>query len=590
MSALAEAKAHLAAGRGADAARALRRALETPLGYTDQTAAVRLADSLSGALAPWRLAVAGSSTTAQLVPLLRLHAWRRGLRLEVYEAPFGLYRQEILDPASALYRFAPQTTLIFVDHRDAEPGPVEAEAARWEGLWRLLQERTRGSVLMNNFASPVERPLGNLEAKVPESGLGRLRALNGLLAARAGAGVALLDAEHLSSVLGKERWHDARFWHHSRQAMSFDGLTRYAAEAGAVLAALAGRSRKVLAVDLDNTLWGGVVGDDGAEGLVLDGAEGEAFVAFQRYLKALKERGVLLAVCSKNEPANAKAPFKSRPEMALALEDFAAFEAGWGEKAEALGRIASRLNVGLDAVAFLDDNPVEREAVRRFLPEVAVVELPEDPADFPRSLDASRLFETVSLSAEDAARAGHFQAESGRDALKASAADLGGFLKGLEMRAELGPFVEADLERIVQLFNKTNQFNLLTRRVSEAQVRAWLADPAVFTLSARLKDRFGDSGLVACLAAREEGSELHVTDWLMSCRVFGRGLEQLCFNRLLAEARRRGLEAVVGRFEPTAKNALVKDWYPSLGFVAEGPGTWRLDVASAAPKEVFIDA
>lgn len=543
----------------------------------------------AGALQTWRLAVAGSSTTAQLIPILRLHGFCRGLRLEVYEAPFGLYRQEILDPASALYRFAPQTVLLFVDHRDAEQGLAEAEAARWEGLWGVLRERARCSVIMNNFAAPSERPWGNLEGGQEERGLGRLRRLNRLLAARARGGVLILDAEHLSAAVGKERWHDARFWHHSRQAMSFEALARYGAEAAVLVAALAGRSKKVLVTDLDNTLWGGIVGEDGVPGIKLDGPEGEPFVEFQRYLKSLKERGVLLAVASKNDLETAREPFAARPEMALSLEDFSAFEAGWGEKAESLRRIAARLNVDVDALAFIDDTPMEREAIRSFLPGVAVVDLPDDPAGYILALDAARLFEPAAVSGEDAARAAHFSAEAVRETLKASAPDLAGFLKGLDMRASAGPFCEADLGRIVQLFNKTNQFNLLTRRVSEAQVRSWMNDPAAFTLAARLSDRFGEYGLVACLSGREAEGVLTVEDWLMSCRVLGRGLELLCFNRLLAEASRRGVRTLAGRWEATPKNGLVKDLYPSLGFVPSGPGTWRLDVAAAAPKEVFID-
>ncbi|TBR25693.1 HAD-IIIC family phosphatase [bacterium] len=562
--------------------------------YTEQAAAARKVDALlagpdAGTLQPWRLAVLGSSTTAQLMPLVRLHAYRRGLRLQTYEAPFGLYRQEVLDPASALYAFKPQTVLFFVDHRDAGAGPAEAEAQGWESLWALLKERAGCSVVMNNFAAPAERAWGNLEGARAEQGLGRLRRLNSLLAERASGGVLILDAEHLSGVVGKERWHDARFWHHSRQAMSFEALARYAAEAAALVAALAGRSKKVLVTDLDNTLWGGIVGEDGTAGLKLDGPEGEPFVEFQKYLKGLKERGVLLAVASKNDLAAAQEPFKSRPEMVLKLSDFSAFEAGWGPKPDALKRIAAKLNVGVDALAFVDDTAMERDGMRAFLPEVAVVDLPEDPSEYVRTLDAARLFEPASVSAEDAARAAHFAAEAAREAHKAAAADLPTFLKGLGMRAEAGPFREADLERVVQLYNKTNQFNVLTRRVTDAQVRGWLKDPAVFTLQARLSDRHGDYGLVACLTARAKGGDLAVEDWLMSCRVLGRGLEQLCFNLLLAEARRRGSAALVGRFEATPKNGLVQDLYPSLGFSADGAGTWRLSVAAAKPKEVYID-
>lgn len=584
MSGLAAVKDHAYAGRTLEAGAALRRALTAGMSYSDQTAAAKLLDRLceDPSLQAFRLGVLGSTTTVQLVPLLRLHAFGRGLRLEVYEAPFGLYRQEILDPASALYRFQPQAVLLFVNHRDAEPGDPAAEAARWENLWKVLRERSRCSVLMNNFALPVERPLGNLDASRGESG--RLRRLNALFAERSGDGVCILDQEHLSSVMGKEAWFDERFWHHSRQAMSFSALARYGAEAAALLAALAGRSHKALVVDLDNTLWGGVVGEDGVDGISLEGG----FLEFQRYLKSLKERGVLLAVCSKNDEAAAKEPFLRRREMVLGLDDFSDFRACWEDKPSVIRQIARRLNIGLDAVAFFDDSPMEREAVSAFLPEVAVVPAPADPAEYVRALDSLRLFEPTALSAEDAARADHFRAERAREGLRGSTADLGSFLMGLGMEADLGAFREADVPRIAQLVNKTNQFNLLTRRTTEAEVSAQMGDAATLTLAGRLRDRFGDYGLVAVLIARHEGDVLSIENWLMSCRVLGRGLEFLFYNRLLDEAKRLGCSRIVGRYVPTAKNALVKDLYASLGFVPSGTDGWSLAMADAVPKEVYI--
>ncbi|HXS99802.1 MAG TPA: HAD-IIIC family phosphatase [Elusimicrobiota bacterium] len=589
MSALTEAKALAAEGKKVEAARRLRDGLSSRMSYLDQTSAAKLADSLSEGLPPVRLAVLGSSTTAQLLPLLRLHAFKEGFRLELYDAPYDAYQQEILDEKSGLYAFKPQAALLYVNHRDARPGPAEAEAERWAALWTRLRERAGCAVLTNNFDVPVERAWGNLDAARTDAGLGRLRRLNALLAEKAGAGVAVIDVEHLSALHGKESWHDPRFWHHSRQAMSFDGLARYAAEAAAVLAAALGRSRKCLVLDLDNTLWGGVVGDDGAEGLELAGSpNGEAHLEFQRYVKELGRRGVLLAVCSKNEDERAREPFKKRPDMVLKLEDFSAFVANWEDKATNLRSIAAQLNIGLDALVFVDDNAGERELVRRFCPEVAVVDLPEDPAGFSRALDARRFFETVSVSKEDARRAAHFQAEAARESLRRGAPDLASFLKDLEMSAEAGPFTEPDVARIAQLINKTNQFNLTTRRSSEPEVRALMADPAAWTLAVRLRDRLGDYGLISAVIARRSGSAFEIDTWLMSCRVLGRGVEKLAFNRLLAAARAAGAKELVGRYLPTAKNAPVKELLPSLGFAAAPDGAWRLSVAGAKPQEVSI--
>ncbi|MFI5348079.1 MAG: HAD-IIIC family phosphatase [Elusimicrobiota bacterium] len=575
----------------------LRRSLASQPDYLTQTAAARKAakiladESVRRTLQPVRLAVLGSSTTAQLPPLLILHGLAAGLALEIHEAPFGAYRQEILDPNSALYAFKPQAVLLFVNYRDAEDGPPEAEADRWAGLWKLLRERSGCAVLMNTFDSPSERPGGNLEASLPESRLARLRRLNALLAERANAGAALLvDCEHLSGVVGKERWHDARFWHHAQQAIAPAALPRYAAEVAAVLTAAFGRARKCLVLDLDNTLWGGVVGDDGVSGLEIgETPRGEAFVEFQRYLKALSRRGVLLAVCSKNDAANAREPFEKRPEMVLRLEDFSAFVANWEDKATGLRAIAKTLHLGLDALAFADDSPGERELVRRFCPEIAVVDLPEDPADYVRTLDAQRLFETVAVSSEDRGRAAHFAAEAERAALQQQAPDLASFLRGLEMRAETSPFQEADVARLAQLINKTNQFNLTTRRTTEAEVRALASDPAAWTLSVRLADRLGDYGLISAVVARKKGDAFEIENWLMSCRVLGRDVEKLVYNRLVEAARAAGAKSLVGRYVPTAKNGLVKDLFRGLGFSAESDGVWRLPAADAKLCEVAIN-
>jgi len=592
VSAFDAAKERLAAGDGPGALAELRRELPGASDYLAQTAGARLAakitadEKVRAGLTPVRLAILGSSTTAQLPPLLALHGLAAGLALEIHEATFGSYRQEILDPGSALYAFKPQAVLLYVNYRDAEDGAPEAEAERWAGLWKVLRDRAACAVLMNGFDVPAERPGGNLDA-----GVARLRRVNALLAERAAGGAALLiDCDHLSGVVGKERWHDARFWHDAKQAIAPTVLPRYAAEAAAVLKAAFGRSRKCLVLDLDNTLWGGVVGDDGAAALELgETARGEAFLEFQRYLKALASRGVLLAVCSKNEEANAREPFATRSEMILKLSDFSAFVANWEDKATGLRAIAAKLNLGLDALAFADDTPGERELVRRFCPEVAVVDLPEDPADYRRTLDALRLFETVSVSDEDRGRAAHFAAEAERTSLRNEAPDLASFLRGLEMRAEAAAFRESDVARVTQLVNKTNQFNLTTRRYTEAEVRALAAEPSAWTLSVRLRDRLGDYGLISAVIARKRGDDFEIDTWLMSCRVLGRDVEKLVYNRLVEAARAAGAKTLSGRYIPTAKNGLVKNLFGTMGFSADKEGVWRLPLAKAVLSEVAID-
>ena len=570
-------------------AQELRQALASGIGYSEQFAALQALKRLKPkGLTPVKFAVLGSSTTAQLVPLLRLHLFKEGFDAEIYESDFGVYQQEILDPASRLYRFEPRVALLYVHYRDIQPGGAEKEAARWTQLCKTLQERAGCAVIVNNFDSPAERPLGNLEARREDGRLSRIRKLNSALAAGLPPGVFLLDQEHLSSTIGKERWFDARYWFDAKMAISPEALPRYAAEAAALSRAILGRSRKCLALDLDNTLWGGVVGDDGVGGLELGHTpRGEAFVEFQRYLKALKDRGVLLAVCSKNDEKIAREAF-SRPEMVLKLEDFAAFVANWDDKAKNLKAIAAALNIGLDAVAFADDNPAECELVRRLRPEVAVVALPEDSADFVRALDATRLFEPVTISSEDAARAAHFEAERARAELQKSAADLGGFLRDLKMEAHAEPFSDENLERVVQLIGKTNQFNLTTRRHGEAQARKFMKDKDCVTLAVRLKDRLGDYGLISVLIAGKKGDALDIDTWLLSCRAFSRTVEQWTFNRLLERAKAMKVKTFTGTYLPTAKNGIVKDFFAKLGFKPALGGRWTLDVKSAKPVQDFI--
>lgn len=588
MSGLGDAQAFLEKGDFAAAAVELRTTLGGPLDYLDQIRAAHILTALekdaaiSAKLALVRLAVLGSSTTAQLLPLLRLQCFKEGMRAEIYDAPYGTFQQEILNPSSELYAFKPQIALLFVNYRDALAGPAEAEISRWRGYWKLLRERASCSVIMNNFDSPAERPWGNLEGGRREQGLGRLRLLNASLAENAGEGCVILDQEHLSSVVGKEKWHDPRFWNYSRQAISFDGLPRYAAEAAAIIKALTGRSRRALVLDLDNTLWGGVVGDDGAAGIELGATpRGEAFLDFQRYLKSLRARGVILAVISKNDEAAATEPFRARSEMLLKRDDFAVFIANWKDKVSNMREVADKLHLGLDFLAFADDSPAERDLMRRFCPEVAVVDLPEDPSEFCRQLDSLRLFEAASVSAEDSLRAAHFKFEEERSRLREEAPNLDAFLEDLKMKAVAGPFVKSDVERIAQLINKTNQFNLTTRRYAEPEVGALIGKPGVWTLSVRLSDRLGDSGLVSVAILRRVKEDLEIDAWLMSCRVFGRTLEHFVFNRILELARAARVKNLIGAYLPTAKNGLVKELLPNFGFKPAKDGRWKIAVKDA---------
>jgi FkbH-like protein len=462
-------------------------------------------------------------------------------------------------------------------------------------LCAKLHEHTQCEVILNNFHPFPTTPLGNLGAKLPWDTNNFIRRVNRELGDRLPAYVHLNDVESLSAKYGLMEWFDPRYWFHAKQPVSFECLLPYVRNTARIVGALFGRSAKCLVLDLDNTLWGGVVGDDGPEGLVIGEGDpmGEAFNAFQEYLLGLKERGVMLAVCSKNEESNALAPFEKRPEMALKREDFVSFKANWRPKPENLREIASDLNIGIDTLVFVDDNPAEREHVRLTLPEVKVVELSEDPADYPRLLDEVGLFEIIAVSVEDRERTQKYHENSQRARLQESASDYTSYLASLQQKAVVKPFEEIQLDRITQLINKTNQFNLTTQRRSRSQVGALMRDAAVLTAYVRLADRFGDNGLISVFFGHKDGDELWIDEWLMSCRVLKRGVEQLLCNYVAERARDLGVTRLHGVYIPTPANKLVCDHYPSLGFTAEtesnGAAHWNLELAGYQPFKVEIE-
>ncbi len=364
-----------------------------------------------------------------------------------------------------------------------------------------------------------------------------------------------------------------------------------------VLAARLGLTKKCLVLDLDNTCWGGVIGDDGLGGIRLGqgDAEGEAFVAFQQYAKALKQRGVLLAVCSKNEERIAREVFEKHTEMVLRMDDIACFVANWNDKAANLREIARRLNIGLNSLVFVDDNPAERALVRQLAPEVAVPEVPDDPASFIEAIEPYCYFQTLAIAQEDLQRAEYYRSNARREEALSGSANVEEYLRSLAMTARIGPVTAMSLERTAQLINKSNQFNLTTRRRSAAEVSALAADPQWLTRTVSLTDRFGDNGLIGVLLAKIEGDDLVIDTWLMSCRVLKRGVETLLNNNLCRWAAARGLKRICGEYLPTSKNDLVREHYAGLGYTKtcdDGAGRTRWELRLSAdwrPQPVLIE-
>jgi FkbH-like protein len=362
----------------------------------------------------------------------------------------------------------------------------------------------------------------------------------------------------------------------------------------AMVMASQGQVIKCVVVDLDNTLWGGVIGDDGLDSIQISAhGEGEAFYRMQLYLRALKQRGIVLAVCSKNEMANALLPFEKHPEMVLRREDFAAFVANWNDKAINIRQIKETLNIGFDSMVFLDDNPFERNLVRELVPGVVVPELPEDPADYVRAISGLNLFETTSFSAEDAKRTEMYQAETSRREEQAGFASVDEFLQSLDMKITVGRFDPFHLPRISQLMQRSNQFNLTTRRLSEIECKALMESPSWLPMYAKLADRLTNHGLISIVTAEATPEGLAIRDWLMSCRILGRGVESFLMNRVVEHARKLGLAQVTAEYIPTAKNGMVKDFFQQFGFkkVAEeanGGAQWRLPTKDYEPRPTFM--
>ncbi len=559
---------------------------------------------------PVKLAMLGTSTLAHLHAGIRVGAARRGLFVRLHDVAYGQCIQQLADPDSALHRFRPDVVLIASDAPRcaaglsvaadaAEADAVLAEAkAQMIGVWRAARAAFGCRVIQQTLLPVFPALLGDNEHRLPGSAAWMVARLNHDLRGMADAeGVDLLALDARAARDGLAQWHDPVLWHRAKQAVSPAAAPVYGDLVGRHLAAAQGRSAKCLVLDLDNTLWGGVVGDDGPEGLVLGqgSALGEAFAAFQTYARDLSRRGVILAVCSKNDLAPVLAVFEQHPEMVLHRDDIAFFVANWDDKAANLRAIARQLGIGLESLVFVDDNPFERGLVRRILPMVAVPELPDDPALYADTIADAGYFETLMVTTEDRARTRHYQGNQGRGALQAATSDLDAYLRGLEMELIWRHFDRIGLPRIVQLINKTNQFNLTTRRYTEAEVEAVMSDPRALGLQLRLLDRFGDNGVIAVVIGRlQDRRDLLIDTWLMSCRVLGRQVEKATLTVLAAEARRLGADRLVGVFVPSGKNAMVKDHYASLGFAAaglDGSGGSRavLTLADHRPSDTLIE-
>ena len=555
-----------------------------------------------------RAAVLGFSTTQYYTAVLRGLGKATGFPIATYEPEYNTVHQTVLDDASQLYEFKPdfvvfltavqalRNTLLSTD-LESRGRVAEAEVAQLESLIQRVAGIEGVTVVVNEFVVPYERPWGNFSARVEGSTAGLVRRVNDRLRAVAenNANVYTVDCDHIASWFGKQAWFDERLWFHSKSFCHPEALPHVAGQAVDVFRAVKGKSIKCVALDLDNTLWGGTIGDDGLEGIELgELGTGEAYVQLQLWLRELRGRGILLAVCSKNDHERALEPFRKHSDMVLRESDISCFIANWDNKADNLRELARRLNIGLDSIAFLDDSPFERNLVRELVPDVCVPELPADPADFVPYLESLNLFEATQFSDEDRKRADFYRANVLREEQQGHFADVDEYLASLDMEAAFERFDDLHLPRIAQLVLRTNQFNLTTFRHSAEELRQFGEDPDYFPFYASLTDRFGDNGLISVVIGKREGAQMEIDTWLMSCRVISRRMEEFVLDQLVEVARDAGIETLRGRYLPTKKNALVAKHYERLGFrlteeLPDGSTTWELSVGDHEPSGAPIE-
>ncbi len=556
-----------------------------------------------------RIAILGGTTTNEFVDLLEILLLESGFRPSIHQSEYGrFYEDAVLEP-EAIADFKPNLIYIHTCSLNIKEFPpsscaeadfhsyVDGELGRYRAIWNSLQKAVGCQIVQNNFDLPTNSILGNLDAVSPGGATRFINELNREFALEAAkqSRLAIQDLATISARVGTRYWFDPERWFSYKIANTVEGSFAIALSLAALVRGMYGRARKVLVLDLDNTLWGGVIGDDGPDKILI-GREtpiSEAYTAFQEYCLSLYRRGILLAVCSKNNDEVAKLGF-SHPDSVLKLEQFAAFKANWDPKHENILSIAKELNLGVDSFVFVDDNPAERAIVEAQIPGIAVPDVGEDVTRFASIIESGRYFETLALSKEDFDRGQSYALNAQRATAEQKFSTYGEYLDFLEMSAEIGRFNSTYMERIAQLTNKSNQFNLTTRRYSLAEIEATVSNDKQIGIFGRLIDRFGDNGLVSVLLGTAKEDQLHIDLWLMSCRVLKREMEIAMLDGLVERAKAVDIRTLIGYYFPTAKNSMVAEHYPGLGFsllsksLDTGSSVWTLDITSYQPRSRHI--
>lgn len=551
-----------------------------------------------------RIAVLGGSTTKDVVLILELFLLNYGIKPVFWESEYGQYWQDAMFDNADLVKFKPDIIYIHTTSRNIEKfpeiGDTEAEISQmlennfshWAVMWDNLAKCYQCPIIQNNFELPYYRLLGNCDISDIHGRANFISQLNSrlYLYAQGHEGFYINDIQYLSACYGLQKWLDPFYWHMYKYALAVPAIPELVFNIANIIKSIYGKNKKALVLDLDNTLWGGVVGDDGVAGIEMgqETSLGQMFSEFQQYIKNHKDIGVLLNVNSKNEEENALAGLQ-RPDCILRKEDFICIRANWNSKDQNILEIAKELNIGVDSLVFIDDNPAERHIVKERFPDVATPEIVE-PETYINILDRSGFFEVTNLSEDDRIRNQMYKENVKRQQQQRGFRDYQEYLLSLEMEAEIRSFSDLYISRIVQLTNKSNQFNLTTKRYSLKELETISADENYLTLYGKLKDRFGDNGVVSVVLGYIEETFLHLELWLMSCRVMKRDMEYAMMDAVVEECRKRNVAKIRGYYYPTDKNKIVRDFYDMQGYtkVAEdgfGNTIWELDVSEIYTKK-----
>jgi FkbH-like protein len=552
-------------------------------------------------LKPIKVAVLGDTSTQFLTQALRGTGFDFGFDLQISEGDFNQIKQQVFDKTSDLYSHNPEIIIVFQSaHKFLEKynksdaslinSLAKNESDDIVALINTIQKQSSAKVIFYNYTEINDSVYGNFSNSTENSFLFQLRKLNYLLMEYAieNNNFHIVDLSTIQNQIGKSNFFKPSIYVNSEMVLSIDALPMIAKNTLDTIAAINGTFKKCLILDLDNTTWGGIIGDDGIENIQIGNLGiGKAFTEFQHWIKKLKNRGIIIAVCSKNTESIAKEPFEKHPDMVLKLDDISVFIANWDSKVSNIQKIQSILNIGFDSMVFLDDNPFERNIVRENIPQITIPELPEDPAEYLEYLYALNLFETVSVTEEDKERTKLYQQNAQRNLTQLEFTNENDFLKSLNMKSNVDSFNKFNIPRVAQLSQRSNQFNLRTVRYSEIDIQNISQSPDYFTFAFTLEDKFGDNGLISVVILNQREKALFIDTWFMSCRVLKRGMEQFILNSIVDFAKENEFKSIIGEYIMTAKNEIVKDHYENLGFYFED-GVWKLETENYKKLETSI--